>query len=594
MTERNRSIRIVSFLGIGRKDADPPYEPCVYELDGVRSRQSPLVTVGIVEGLREQLEPDDGFSIVLLATDEARKLWFDTPSSHERSRYERYLEDAGLADLPVGFIELPIGDNSSDLWRIFDRVEKAVRPAPVFVTRATGHRKGEQMSLPQATDVVVDITHGFRTQPLFAMSAVAFAQSETRRETSEGDGATAPNIRVLYGAYEAAKLVDGQKVEPLWDLTLFLEVLRWNAAIDALMRFGRADDVEAMTRAFTRARPPQERRETAPLDRLAQAARQFADDLATIRIPQLLRDDSRMLVEACRAARDLVSEHIPPLGPQLDRLCEWAEAVRAESVVSVEGVQAALALARLYDRLQRPAELAATLRETMVTAYTLMQVEAKDLEQPGRENFRRQRDEMEKRLNWGASWAQQWSGIAQRRNDVLHGGFNNQPASAQRLRRALRETIAEVESLVEPLVKGVPGVRPKRFVNISNHPVATWSERQLEAARRLVDGGEVVDLDGPPLLVEPNLRTDQVVRRARELVTRTLELEPAVVHVMGEHSLVYALVTMLQVEGIRVVTSTTERVAEEIVEGDRTIRTAEFSFVAFRDYPSPRLSLPAE
>ena len=86
------------------------------------------------------------------------------------------------------------------------------------------------------------------------------------------------------------------------------------------------------------------------------------------------------------------------------------------------------------------------------------------------------------------------------------------------------------------------------FINLSNHPSSGWSEEQLNAARAY---GEIVDMPFPQ--VEPAATAADVHELAGELVAAILEYGEAAdltVHIMGEMTLCYAVISRLQASGI--------------------------------------------
>ena len=116
------------------------------------------------------------------------------------------------------------------------------------------------------------------------------------------------------------------------------------------------------------------------------------------------------------------------------------------------------------------------------------------------------------------------------------------------------------------------------FINLSNHPSSGWSEEQLNAARNY---GEIVDIPFPQ--VEPAATAADVHELAGELVAAILEYGEAAdltVHIMGEMTLCYAVISRLQAFGICCVASTTERNVT-VVDSKRV---SEFHFVQFREY----------
>lgn len=116
------------------------------------------------------------------------------------------------------------------------------------------------------------------------------------------------------------------------------------------------------------------------------------------------------------------------------------------------------------------------------------------------------------------------------------------------------------------------------FINLSNHPSCDWDETQMAAARHY---GQVVDLPFPQ--IEPTATAQQVQQQAEQVAESIInmgETATITVHVMGEMTFVFHVVTMLKQHGVRCVASTTERIA---IEEDFT-KVSMFSFVQFREY----------
>ena len=117
------------------------------------------------------------------------------------------------------------------------------------------------------------------------------------------------------------------------------------------------------------------------------------------------------------------------------------------------------------------------------------------------------------------------------------------------------------------------------FINFSNHPSCFWSERQKEAARAY---GDIVDVPFPP--VSPMASHEKLYLLASKYVAKIRQMGDAhtmTVHVMGEMTFVFLVVTQLKELGIKCIASTTERNATEYTDG---VKLSEFSFVKFREY----------
>ena len=117
-----------------------------------------------------------------------------------------------------------------------------------------------------------------------------------------------------------------------------------------------------------------------------------------------------------------------------------------------------------------------------------------------------------------------------------------------------------------------------KFINLSNHPSSKWSEEQIAAAKELVNGGEIVDMEFPR--VPPDADEAAVSKLAERYLVRIHEIagpRGAVVHLMGEMGFCSRVVRWLREDGYIVVYSTTERVQDE---AGRPV----FRFVRFREY----------
>ena len=115
------------------------------------------------------------------------------------------------------------------------------------------------------------------------------------------------------------------------------------------------------------------------------------------------------------------------------------------------------------------------------------------------------------------------------------------------------------------------------FINLTNHPSSGWSEEQLKAARQY---GEVVDISFPN--IEPYFTSKDISELADDVVESIKLLDShLVVHVMGEMTLTYAVVSRLKALGVTCVASTTERIVKMMPDGKKV---SDFKFVQFREY----------
>ena len=568
------TTRLVAILGLGNPNKPGPgYDPVEYTFEGRTATRSPLVSRAITE----LLAPVD--TVVYLGTKDVR---------------EKRVETGAVAEAlgrPCHFVEIPKGEDDEKRWDLFKALRRALDLTPLA-------EAGERTA---PTRILFDVTHGFRTQPLFAMSVLSYMQSEWAR-----CGDRAPELRVLYGAYDPQQQTIDTPA-PLWDLTLQLTVTRWNAALDALMRYGRADDLEALAADTSAAQNAAARgtgvtgsalATTGIAKRFGALARAFADDVALARFASLLtgvrdprRPDAptrgtatklREFLQSADTAR--LTAQIPVLRDSIGRLAAWLEPLQAARIESPEGAAALAAFARFGVRVQRYAEAVAAAREGLVTLHALGRGGAVTKE-PGLAGYHAERRAAEGAVarDGSGAVAKAFGRVTQPRNDVLHGGLNDQPLDAGSLRAQIRHLAGEFGALAQEPVE-VLAVARGSFVNLSNHPVATWSDAQRDAAAAL-GFGDACDLAGGMPHVPPGDEAEAVWALAREVAAHAVAQGARAAMVSTDFTLTHALVMTLEAQGVRCFAATTTReVVERVRDDGATEKTAVFRFVRWRAY----------
>lgn len=117
------------------------------------------------------------------------------------------------------------------------------------------------------------------------------------------------------------------------------------------------------------------------------------------------------------------------------------------------------------------------------------------------------------------------------------------------------------------------------LLNLTNHPSVNWSTEQKGAACCF---GEIVDYAFPN--VSPYMSEEEVSVLAKSIyddVMGKYGSHGVTVHIMGEFSLTYRLISLLESSGIMCVASTTERIVSETEDGKKIV---DFKFVRFRRY----------
>ncbi|SRR5579883_1014045 len=539
MSKQPGIARLVTFLGRGRLDKDQGryvYDPTEYEFDGNKTTRTPFVC----RALAELFRPSD---ICVLATQEAE--------SDHRTTLEEALR-TGNYPAPR-FVRIPVGRKPSELWEQFETIKHELRDS-----------KGS---------VMLDITHGFRSQPFFAAAVATFVHAVDEKP---------PDLHICYAAYEAKD--PKTNVAPIWELTEFVTLLDWSRALAMFLKTGGAEEAGAATerlgRELATAWADGGREGGRPsLDRLGSALRSFGADLQTLRTGDLLigrgttESSVARLLQRVQEAREHVAKCAPPLADVLDRVVEMVKPIAGagRDLSGPEGRRATVELAGLYLRLGRYLEATATVREAWVNLYA-----PKTALVPAAANFdSKERARAERRANEHDPIFRK---VTDRRNDFLHAQYRRSAQKAE-------DIVKTVKSLVGKLRMASETPRGACFVNLSNHPSAEWGKAQTEAALAFAE--RIEDIAFPA--VPPDADEGAVEALAEECVAK---VPPETSHalVQGEFTLTVELVRRLQARGITCMAATSTRNVDEDINGRRV---STFTFVRFRAYAAPRAAQEA-
>lgn len=116
----------------------------------------------------------------------------------------------------------------------------------------------------------------------------------------------------------------------------------------------------------------------------------------------------------------------------------------------------------------------------------------------------------------------------------------------------------------------------KIFVNCSNTHTNKWPSDRLEAAEKLIDGGEIINIGCP--ILPPSATKEEIHEKADAVALKIMSYEPQIVMCQGELTVCFRIVEKLKEKGIKVVALCNERVVSE----NGTITG--FKFVQFREY----------
>ncbi|MCA9868589.1 MAG: TIGR02221 family CRISPR-associated protein [Anaerolineales bacterium] len=214
-----------------------------------------------------------------------------------------------LGDPRIEPVDIPDGQNSAEMWAIFDALVGVV---------------------DDGDTLIFDITHTFRSIPFFVFLALAYLKSAYKNVRIE---------RILYGA-----LTPGDAPDPVIDLTEFIALLDWMSATDQFVGFGNSQALVQLIRDAASAG------NDAPADRLK--LRQFAtslDDVSRslqLAIPDKAMIASHRLSHHLAQVQEPMQRNLRPFLPLADRVEKAFAGIALADPRQEENVWRSLALER--------------------------------------------------------------------------------------------------------------------------------------------------------------------------------------------------------------------------------------------------------
>ncbi len=500
--------RIISFLGTTW------YDYCLHEVPshGVRrTKQARLTDIPLLDVALSGTE--DTAEVVVIGTDAVWKQWFNEGRVGECAYVSDLTDDRPTwrERVSVAFIRTPDGvgvDKGTagkgparrveiELWEVYRAIDLAAGAAsfealamissPPFVESRLIHTARCGAGPDR---IFLDLTNGFRAQPIFGVNAL-------RRLAESRSQLAVPDLTLFYTAfvsdfqggkyairsfdrkdgYQPKRQESEADVCPVVDVTSVLSASRWLTAASSFRLYGRADDLAGLCREVQRLAVSEQGLIT-PVQKLGDAARDFADALCTLRLNDLVTSNAARLASASADVREheRASLLLPVLAPEFHEIEKMAKDVSAPELESQRGLRALLSVATLADRFERFAECAAVIRETIVIAFALAVRDGRILRPDAKKRPSIEAKDAESWLGAGVgvlkalpdgpfrTFAETFGRVGDLRNDLLHGGLRETPRPSSTIRRELKEALGQLEKLLQFVENGDIGERLPREV----------------------------------------------------------------------------------------------------------------------------------
>lgn len=404
-------MRLITSLGTGS------YKTTKYVWDG-RSEETSCFPQALVKWLR----PD---SVLVLLTDEAARCdnWKDFQKwlLQEQVEYESKT--------------IPEGRTEQQAWQIFEQVVDSVG-------------EGEE--------VVIDITHAFRSLPLIFFVVTAFLRVYKKVQVRH----------VVYGCY-----IPDQPESPVVDLRLMLDLLDWMEGVRRFQELGDARFIgETLQRTqdeIYRRDPKTEEAKPTALKAAGKQLLELSDGLQALRVREVMKSASK-LVNITGTATHEAQMWAKPFALLIDQVGRMAVQLAHDKPDELnfdtleKQMQTVCALVRYRQFVQ-----ALLLQREWLVSYVMWRIERR-----GGWLDHREREKVEELLSAGAKAArsqqdldlpdlgkymgqdeirvvvQLWSEIGYLRNDFAHCGMRQDPRTPDDLRQKVTEFAQQLKNLL--------------------------------------------------------------------------------------------------------------------------------------------------
>ena len=250
------------------------YEPVIYYTEGFHSKQE-YIQLAVIEKYKKELL-EEGSSITIYVTESSEKRNYNDREYNESdvnvsSRWKTGEQDSVIIgnvkkglytqfteqfpELISKFECVKIADarNEDEMWNIFENIYSKIN---------------------ENDEIIFDITHGFRSIPMLALTVVNYAK--TLKNCSL--------LNMSYGMFEAGDIhEDGEKYVPIADLTVYNEILDWTEAANEFMKYGNAGMMTGLMEDKLKKAPNAEKRYWNEIKTSVEAASRLSDTILTCR-----------------------------------------------------------------------------------------------------------------------------------------------------------------------------------------------------------------------------------------------------------------------------------------------------------------------
>lgn len=551
----------ISVLGTGS------YKECIYALGDTQYDKTRFIQKATLQMLdvKEQWTEDDHIYIVMTDGSQEKNWETRTEDGVTIIGLDDTLKDMQLST-PIDTIKIPDGNNEDEIWQIFSNIYNILD-------------KQED-----GAELYFDLTHGFRYLPMLVLVLGNYAKFLKHTEVKS----------ITYGNYESRD--KETNIAPIINITPLAALQDWTNAAADYLEHGDATKLKncADKPLITIARETKgQDQDATTLIKLSKQLYEFSNLISFNRGDEIIIGKQSEQIKALLEKAD--AEYIRPMGPLFKQIAKSARNFNPDSPENMieasrlcldhSDFQASITLLQegIVSMLCRKLHLDVKDkgdREIATQALNKLGLELQNKEyrplSPYKETI------IKRIIDSGiisSELANQWNKITEDRNDFNHAGLRASYKDAETLRNNISSYLSAVCDEISAIKAYVPGT-PPLLVNLSNHPYKDWSEDQKKAAKKY---GDVQDMAFPE--IDPAMKIDKIKKEIAaaqiDEIKNMCKERRVTVHIMGEMSYTFYVVSQLKAFGIRCICSTSERDTEDLGGGEKKVS---FHFKRFRDY----------
>ena len=322
-------------------------------------------------------------------------------------------------------ISIPSGKTSDEIWDMFDAV--------------VAH-------IPDKKSLFIDVTHGFRTQPMLALAAAVFLRGY--KDITIGG--------IYYGAFEAK---NEHNESPVFDLSSFLDLIDWTFAYRRYREKGDAHELEdILKKLHGKTYKSNADYKAQALSKMGNSLAGLMDSLSVIRPQEVIKYSEKFEHNYEQTIKDLEQmKETRPMALFMERLEQkfsiFFEAYDKD-LMSDEGLDAQFLMLKHY--------LETSQYQQALTFTAELQISFA-CHKRGKNIFKREdRHTTAKRLNainhdnkpadiepWEQPIAELYQHTSEDRNDINHAGMRKNPKPAKSIIKNARKWVDETKKFID-------------------------------------------------------------------------------------------------------------------------------------------------